>query len=66
MKAILIILACIALSFILKVIDYFTNRKDSGNTGSKTNVNFKDMPKVDINNKEELQKALDYYKYLSD
>lgn len=66
MKALIIILAAIALSLVLKAIDVFTSRKRINSVGAKSNGFSKNMPKIDITNEEELKEALKYYKDMAD
>ncbi|MCQ2134551.1 MAG: hypothetical protein MJY88_06250 [Bacteroidales bacterium] len=65
MKALIIILACIALALVLKVVDLMTSRKINS-VGAKSNKLSGDMPKIDITNEAELKEALKYYKGLAD
>lgn len=65
MKALIIILACIALALVLKVVDLMTSRKINS-VGAKSNKLSGDMPKIDITNEAELKEALNYYKGLAD
>lgn len=66
MKALLIILAVLAFSLVLRIIDTFTSRRKINSVGAKSNSISKDMPKVDITNEEELKKALDHYRGMAD
>jgi len=66
MKAIIIILATIALSLVLRIVDVFTSRKNIKSVGAKANGLSKDMPKIDITNEEELKEALKFYKGMAD
>lgn len=62
MKALVIIAACIAFAFILKVIDTFSNHHNLKSVGAKSNKESRSIPKIDITNPDELKKALEYYK----
>lgn len=66
MKALLIILAVLAFSLVLRIIDIFTSRRKINSVGAKSNNISKDMPKVDITNEEDLKKALDHYRGMAD
>lgn len=65
MKALIIILACIALALVLKVVDLYTSHKINS-VGAKSNKLSGNMPKIDITNEAELKEALKYYKGLAD
>jgi len=65
MKALFVILACIALALVLKVVDLLTSKRINS-VGAKSNKLSGDMPKIDITNEEELKEALKYYKGLAD
>lgn len=65
MKALIVILTCIAFALVLKVIDLMTSRKINS-VGAKSNKLSGDMPKIDITNEAELKEALKYYKGLAD
>lgn len=66
MKALFIIPGCIALALILKVMDILTSRKNIASVGAKSNKLYRNMPKIDITDEEQLRKALEYYKGLPD
>ncbi|MCQ2141295.1 MAG: hypothetical protein MJY83_02985 [Bacteroidales bacterium] len=66
MKALIIIASCIAFAFLFRVVEYFTSKEGIKSVGAKANRNYKDMAKLDINNEEELKKALEAYKDLID
>lgn len=66
MKALIIIASCIALSFLFKVIETFTSRKRINSVGAKSNNLSKDMPRIDIRDEKQLNKALDHYKNMID
>ncbi len=65
MKALIIILACIALALVLKVVDLYTSHRINS-VGAKSNKLSGNMPKIDITNEAELKEALKYYKGLAD
>lgn len=65
MKALIVILTCIALALVLKVVDLMTGRRIKS-VGAKSNRLSGDMPKIDITNQAELEEALKYYKDLED
>lgn len=65
MKALIVILACIALALAIKVVDLLTGRRINS-VGAKSNKLSSDMPKIDITNEAELKEALKYYKDLAD
>lgn len=65
MKALFVILACIALALVLKVVDLLTSKRINS-VGAKSNKLSGDMPKIDITNEKELKEALKYYKGLAD
>lgn len=66
MKALIIIATCIAFAFVLRVVEIITSRKRINSVGAKSNNLSKDMPRIDIRDEEQLNKALDYYKNLMD
>lgn len=66
MKALLIILGCIALALVLKIAELLSSRRRINSVGAKSNKWSADMPKVDITNEAELKKALESYKGLAD
>lgn len=66
MKALIIIAACLVLALILKVVDILTSMKRINSVGARSNNLSKEMPKIDLNNPEEVKKAMEYYKDLID
>lgn len=66
MKALIIIATCIAFAFVLRVVEIITSRKRINSVGAKSNNLSKDMPRIDIRDEEQLNKALDHYKNLMD
>lgn len=66
MKALIIIACCIAFAFVLKMVDVFSNRQNIKSVGAKSNKESRNIPKVDISNPEEVKKAMEYYKGLTD
>ena len=66
MKALIIIATCIAFAFVLRVVEVITSRKRINSVGAKSNNLSKDMPRIDIRDEEQLNKALDHYKNLMD
>lgn len=61
MEAIIVIAVTILFAFVLKALDYFSNRRNLKSVGAKSNAMSRNIPKVDITNPEELKNALDYY-----
>lgn len=66
MKALLIIVGCIALALVLKMVDYFSSNHNIKSVGAKSNMASRNIPKIDITNEEELKKALEFYKGMED
>lgn len=66
MKALVIIIACVAVSLILKVISILTSGERMHSVGAKANSNSKNMPKIDVTNEAELRDALKYYNDMAD
>ncbi len=65
MKALIIILACLVLSLILKGMESLTSRK-TNSVGAKSNSESGKIAKIDITNESELKEALENYKDLAD
>lgn len=66
MKALIIILACIAFSLVFKAVDFYSSRKKINSVGAKSNSLSRDIPRIDITNEAELKEALKYYKGMAD
>lgn len=66
MKALIVIASCIALTLLFRVVETFTSRKKINSVGAKSNNLSKDMPRIDIRDEEQLNKALEHYKDMMD
>ncbi len=66
MKALIIIAACILLSVVLKAALYFTERRPIHSVGGKANIYSTEMAKYDLNDPEDVKRAMEVYKDLAD
>lgn len=66
MKALIIIAACIALAFVLKLVETFSNLNNIPSVGAKSNRKSQNMARVDINDPESIKEAVEYYKDFMD
>ena len=66
MKAIIIIISCIALALALKTIDIVTSKKRINSVGAKSNDNSKYIAHIDVNDPVSVQEGLAHYKDLDD
>ena len=66
MKAIAIIISCIALAIVLKTIDVLTSRKRINCVGAKANANSKYIARIDVNDPVSVQEGIAHYKNLDD
>jgi len=66
MKAILIIVGCIALALCFRVVDYIFSRKRIRSVGAKSNKNSYGMATIDLSDPISVKEGLEHYKHLED
>lgn len=66
MKALIIIASLILLAVAFRAVEYFTSHKPMRSVGGKSNINSVEIAKYDLNNPEDVKKALEAYKGLAD
>lgn len=66
MKALIIIAACILFPLALKAVLYFTKSRPINSVGGKANTYSTQMAKFDLNDPEDVKKAMEVYKDIAD
>ncbi|MCQ2140452.1 MAG: hypothetical protein MJZ09_08775 [Bacteroidales bacterium] len=66
MKALIIIASLILLAVAFRAVEYIISHKPIHSVGGKANMNSADMAKYDLNDPEDVKRALEAYKGLAD
>ena len=66
MKALLIILGCLALAVLLRILDACTSRRRIPSVGTRANGKSRGMARIDLNDRTAVQEILARYKDLDD
>ena len=66
MKALLIIVACLALALVLRIAELVITRKPINSVGAKANDQSRNMAKIDLNDPKSVAEAVAHYKNLDD
>lgn len=66
MKIIVIISSVLVLAIALRMLDVYTNKSKLKSIGASSNKASRNIPKVDVTDPEDLKRALDYYRDMTD